>query len=99
MYDFDIWLAAVDEHDKEQDQPSGHTDDLITLLSIVLDEVVVPYHVIRIVENFRRRLERDPMDPLIPFGLHRVPCESHLRITLLYYSYPVCKSITDLFWV
>ena len=42
MYNLDIRLAAVDEHDEEQDQPPGHADDLITLLPIALDEVVVP---------------------------------------------------------
>ncbi len=42
MDDFDIWLAVVDEDDEEQDQPPGHPDDLITLFSIALDEVVVP---------------------------------------------------------
>jgi len=35
-------LAAIDEHDEKQDQLPGHPDDLITLLSIALDEVVVP---------------------------------------------------------
>jgi hypothetical protein len=82
--DLRFCLAAVDEHDEEKDQPPGHTNNLITLLSIALDEVVVSHHVIRIVEDFRRFLERNPMDPLISFRLRRVPSESHLRITLLY---------------
>jgi hypothetical protein len=54
--DFDIRLAAVDEDEEEQDQPPGHPDDLITLLSIALDEVVFRHNVVRIVEDFRRGL-------------------------------------------
>ena len=54
MDDLDIRLAAVVEHYQEQSQLSGHPDDLITLLSSALDEVVVANHVIRIVEDFRR---------------------------------------------
>lgn len=56
MDEFDIWLAAIDEYDEKQDQPPGHPDYPITLLSVALDEVVVPRKVIRIVENFRRCL-------------------------------------------
>lgn len=61
--------SAVDEHYQQQHQPSGHPDDLISLLSIALDEVVIAYHMMRIVEDLRRCLERDSMDPPIPFGL------------------------------
>jgi hypothetical protein len=57
--DSGIWMAAIDE--QQQHQRAGYPDDLITLFSIPLDEVVVPYYVIRIVENFRRRLEGDSM--------------------------------------
>jgi len=41
MDDFGIWLAAFDEHNEQHDEPPRHADDLITLLSIALDEVVV----------------------------------------------------------
>ena len=61
MDDFGIRMAAVDEHDQKQGQPPGYPDDLITLFFVPLDEVVVPYNVIRIVENFRRCLEGDSM--------------------------------------
>jgi hypothetical protein len=83
MDDFDIWLWALDEHDKEQGKFPGHPNDLVTLLSVALDEVVVPHHMIRILEDFRRGLERDPMEPSIPSGLCGVPRESRLHITLL----------------
>jgi len=81
---FDVPAAAVNENHEEQGQIFGHPDELVTLLPFTLDEVVFTRHVIRIVEDFLRCLERDSMDPLIPFGLCRVPCESRFRITLLY---------------
>ena len=54
-----FWLAAVDEHDEKQDRLSGHPDDLIPLLSIALDEVVVPHHVIRIAEDFQAAVSNE----------------------------------------
>jgi hypothetical protein len=83
---------AVDEHYQQQDQLSSHPDDLISLLSIALDEVVIAHHMMRIVEDLRRCLERDSMDPPIPLGFGRVPRESHLHITLLYIRAKVSKS-------
>jgi hypothetical protein len=82
--DFNIRFVAIREHDKEQDQPSSHPNDLITLLSLALDEVVAPHHMMRIVEDFRRCFERDPVSPLIPCGLGTVPRESYSHITVLY---------------
>ena len=61
MNDFDTRLASVDEHCQEHNQPPGHSDDLITLLSIALDEMIFSHNVIRIVEYFRRSFEWDPM--------------------------------------
>ena len=42
MDQFDIRVAAVHENDEEQDQPLGHSDDLVTLLALSLDEVILP---------------------------------------------------------
>jgi hypothetical protein len=42
--------------------------DLVTLFALASDEVVLPSHMIRIVEDFLRCLERDSMNPLIPSG-------------------------------
>jgi hypothetical protein len=77
--DLDIWFAAVNEHDEEQDQSSGHPNNLITLLAITLDEVVVPHYLIRIVEDFRCCLERDSMDPLIPWAF----AGSHVNLVFI----------------
>jgi hypothetical protein len=84
-------LVAVDEHNEEQNQLSGHPDDLITLLSSNLDEVVIAHHVIRIVEHLRRCLEGDPTDQLITFGFGKILCESHSHITLSYIHSPRAK--------
>ena len=72
MDDIEIRLAAVDEHYEEQNQLSGHPDDLITLLSSALDEVVIAHQAIRIVKHLHRYVERDPMGPLTSVGLSAV---------------------------
>jgi hypothetical protein len=81
---FGVWFAAVHEHDEKQDQIPGHPNELLTLLAFTLDEVIVRRYVIRIIEDFLRRPERNPMDPVIPFGFLGVPSESCCHITLLY---------------
>ena len=91
MNDLDICLAAG-EYYQEQDQLSGHPDDLISLLSIPLDEVIIAHHVIWILEDLRGCLERDSMDPLVPSGLDGIPRESHTHITLLYIQ-TVCARV------
>jgi hypothetical protein len=70
---FGGWLAAVHEHDEKQDQIPGHPDELVTLLAFTLDEVIVRRQVIQIIEDFLRRLERNPMDPVISFRLFGGP--------------------------
>jgi hypothetical protein len=83
---FDIPVAAVNENDEEQDQAFGHSDDLVTLFALTPNEVVLPSHVMRIVEDFLRCLERDSMNPLVPFGFGQGPRESRFHITILYLS-------------
>jgi hypothetical protein len=81
--DFGVSFTAVNEDDEKQNQAPGHPDDLVTLLAFTPDEVIVRSHVMRVVEDFLRRLERNSMDPSV-FCLGEVPCESRFRMTLLY---------------
>jgi len=70
---FGVRLAAIDEHYEEQNQIPRHADNLVTLLAVGLDEAVVGCHVMRIVENFPRSLERHSVCQLIPLRLYRDP--------------------------
>jgi len=73
MERFEVVFGPIHEHHQKESQAERQADDAVTLFALIFDIVVFDHRLIRVAEDFLRRLERNSMEPEVCIGLCRIP--------------------------